>query len=248
MATDRVFSGSGFDMLTAASTVVEHAIDNKEFLIQKRVQWADPYFADLKLRISNDFTSCLGIDPKKLLRSATATLTRVQEDALTDLSDFQVQLKEDFKSDELLKNELLTSLGFTSWFSKAKRKNQAALINLLLKFKSTLDGTARDVLLDAGYSAELLDKICGYANVLNEANTSQETLKGSSKEPTEEAVKELNAVYREVIGLAKIARRFFIKDKVKAELFNFKKIMKQQHSNGHSRDEKDEANPDQVLT
>jgi hypothetical protein len=234
MSITAKFPGSGSDMLTASSIVVGLAIENKEALITKRPGWADPFFPNMKTRIDNAFPNCLGIDPKKPLRQSTNVLNDFQQEALADVGDLYVQVKEDFKSDENVQKEILASLGFAAFYKKAKTKNQGALISLLFKYQEGI-GPVRETLIVAGNSPELLDRISGYAVTLNNVNITQESLKTTTKEPTGEALMELNEIYAGVISVAKIARRFFLKDPIKKELFNFTKIMEQQHNGGASK-------------
>lgn len=62
------------------------------------------------------------------------------------------------------------------------------------------------------------------------ANITQETLKGSSKLITAEAVTEFNAIYDEVISVAKIARNFYKGNPNKQDEFSYAKILKKLNS------------------
>ncbi|WP_025864779.1 hypothetical protein [Prolixibacter bellariivorans] len=57
------------------------------------------------------------------------------------------------------------------------------------------------------------------------ANISQETLKATTKEVTEEAITVFNEIYKEVIGICKIASSFYKDDKLKKEQFTFSKVV-----------------------
>lgn len=56
MNTKHTYTGKDVDMLTTCATIVENAIANQEFLVSKRKNWANPFFADLKTRIDNAFS------------------------------------------------------------------------------------------------------------------------------------------------------------------------------------------------
>ena len=71
------------------------------------------------------------------------------------------------------------------------------------------------------------------------ANITQETLKGSSKLITEEAVTEFNAIYDEVISVAKIARNFYKGDPAKQDEFSFNKIRKKLNEPARSTSEEE---------
>ena len=54
----------------------------------------------------------------------------------------------------------------------------------------------------------------------------QETFKGDKKVLTDANVQELNAIYTQVSGIAKVARTFYKGRRVKQDKFSFKKIVK----------------------
>ena len=66
-------------MLTATSTIIGHAIDNKVFLIGKRATWADPFFDNVKVRIDKAFSDYLGVDNAKEMRLATIFIKQLQK-------------------------------------------------------------------------------------------------------------------------------------------------------------------------
>lgn len=46
----RKYNTKDVEMLTAAATIIENAMENKAFLQSKRSTWADPFFDNLKSR------------------------------------------------------------------------------------------------------------------------------------------------------------------------------------------------------
>jgi hypothetical protein len=68
-----------------------------------------------------------------------------------------------------------------------------------------------------GLSDTLISNIIGYARDFNEANTSQEGLKQSTKEISKEAADAFNSIYDEIIGLCKKASLYYQYDAVKKE-------------------------------
>jgi len=224
----RSYPGSAFTMLTTCATIVHSAVNNQAFLLTKRPGWADPFFPDLASRIENDFKTCLGIDPKQKVRTATDVWNEIKETALLDMGDMYIQLKEGFRDNKVLREELLVSLGFSKYYKKSQGSSQQAIINLFLQFTKNLTEEVRAKLVADGVAADLIDRMVAYGISLNEANLEQEKMKGTSQELTAEAVMELNAVYEEVITVAKMARRFFKDDPVKKEFFSFTRLLKQQ--------------------
>lgn len=84
---------------------------------------------------------------------------------------------------------------------------------------------------------EILDRICGYAEQLSQANITQETLKGTKKIVTEEALTEFVEIYNEVISIAKIARNFYKGNSAMQDLFSYNKILKKLNASARIADE-----------
>ena len=219
----RAYAGKDVDMLTVCGTIIEQAIIHKTFLVSKRSNWADPFLPDLQTRIKNAFSDVLGIDNAQQMREATQILTGIQKNALRDLAEFKVQIMEDFKSNKKRRDEILNRLGFTAHLKDAQNKDQEALIELLLKFKKNITTPLQTEITNAGMSASLITAIIGYADVLKNSNITQETLKGSRKEISQAGVTELNAIYTQVISIAKISAKFFKDDKAIKDQFSYAK-------------------------
>lgn len=166
MATSlkRAYTGKDVDMLTVCGSIIDHAIDNKTFLVSKRSNWADPFLPDIKTRISNAFSDVLGIDNAQAMRDATQIVTGIQKNALRDLAEFKVQIMEDFKSNKKRRDEILNRLGFTAHLKDAQGKDQEALIELLLQFKKNMTTALQTEITNAGMSATLITTIISYAD------------------------------------------------------------------------------------
>jgi len=224
--TKRFYSGKKVEMLFASSAIVEQAINHKDFLITKRVVWADPYFPDLQKRIQDAFTNYLGIDNAKELRVATQLVVGVAKNAIRDLAEFKVQITEDFKHNKIRLNEILTNLGFVQHHLAARRNDHESLTELLLQFKKNMTTEMQTEITGYGTSASLITSIIGYADVLKASNITQQIWKGSRKEVSQAGINELNEIYSQVISVAKISAKFFRDDKAKKQEFSFSKAIK----------------------
>jgi hypothetical protein len=213
-------------MLTTSATLTGNDIANETFLSGKRQGWSPPYFSDLKKRIDAAFSNYLGIDSAMAQRSATQAVLQLQAAALSDLSDVRVQIEADFKSDPSRRTEILKQLGYADFYSQARKKDQEGLIQLLYRFRTNLTPALTAEITGKGTGADYLDRISSYADQLSQANITQETVKGAKKIITSEAVTEFNAIYSEVINIAKIARNFYRGDPDRQELFSYTKIHK----------------------
>ena len=234
MSNKRNYSGSNVSMLTVSSVIVENAIADKAFLTSKRVSWNDPFFGDLQTKIESGFL-VLGIDKAGAQRQATIVVLQIQKEALSVLGEVKVQLGEDFKSDKVQLNELLTSLGFNSYYKQALKKDQNALIQLLYQFKENLTPSLRAKIEAKGTAKASLDTLVGYADTLKNANITQETLKNTGKTLTDKDVTLLNEIYSTVISVAKIARTFYKGNVAKQAQYSYTKVLSKLSSTGTTK-------------
>ncbi len=233
-ATTRNFSAKDAVMLTTVSVILENAADNITELTAENENWNSALITTLKARVAKDFTDILGIDPKKDLREATATVKAIQAEALPLLSTVSLRLNVAIK-DAVKRAELLTQLGFTAFSKKAQAKDQIALIELLAMFKTNLTATVKaEITASKDIKTTVLDTIIGYATTLNNNNITQETYKASSKIVTADGIAELNAVYTAVItDFSKLVQDFYKKTKsAKKDLFSFSTIKKAIQNSG----------------
>lgn len=220
----RNYKAKDVEMLITAATITESAIAHKEFLQSKRAAWNDPFFEEFAIRIDSVIEEFLGRDNAKDLRKATNEVLAIQTPALVDLAEFKVQVDADFNSEPLLKKEILTTLGYTSFYADAKKKDQESTIDLLYQFKKNLTPDLRATITNKGTDAALLDKIVSYADQLKNKNVSQEGKKSARKELTEEAITNFNAIYEQASNIAKISTKFFKGNPTIQEQFSFSKV------------------------
>lgn len=220
----RIYTGKDVDMLTAASTIIENAIAEKDFLISKRATWADPFLGDIKTRINNAFFNYFGMDNAREMREATRVVLNLQAEILPKLAEFKVQIDSDFKNPR--RTEILNQLGFTAHLKNVQKKDQEALIELLFKFSLNLTPPLNAEITANGTAQSLILDIKNSAQVLKDSNINQEAFKTNRPNISAAAVKELNEIYEQVIAIAKIARKFLSANKTKADQFSYAKIIK----------------------
>lgn len=232
MATiQRNYSASDADMLTAAATIVDNAIEKKEFLVTKRPSWADPFFPDLKARIEAAITQILGASSVAELRRTTQRVNVLRNTASANLAELKVQLREDFRDDSVLSDRIFTELGLMSGnkFVKFADYDQQRFAQLLQQVKTGLTPELRAQIEGKGVHAGLLDDIVQNADDFFALNTGQEVQKGASKSLTDASITELNAIYTAISGVAKIARTFLRGEpKTERDKFSFKGIVRRQ--------------------
>ena len=128
------------------------------------------------------------VPPNSEQRTATQTVTQIQVVALDDLAELKIQIQEDFKSDKQRRDEILKELGYTDFHKQAQNRDQESLIQWLYRYRTNLTLELHVEITEKGIDNETLDRISSYADQLSTANITQETLKGSRKTITKEAV------------------------------------------------------------
>ncbi|MCT4601722.1 MAG: hypothetical protein N4A59_02305, partial [Marinifilum sp.] len=164
----------------------------------------------------------LGLDKRKALRDATATIGTIQESAQREASFLKTQIEVDFPE---TKSKILKDLGYKANFRKVQFGDQEALIQLLFGIKKGMTDELKTAIVEKGTNPVLIEKIVGYASQLNDANAAQESLKETSPDVSKEAVQAFNDIYDEVIGICKIAASFYKDNPVKKKQFTFSKII-----------------------
>lgn len=225
MTRERNYSYKDVDMLMACKVVAENFKANIAELAAVRSDWTEAYAWDLSGRVTQTIETHLGIDAKKELRNATSDLSGIQLAARRDLSFFKTQIDEDFKAQPLRCDEILNTLGFSKFLKDVQKGNQEALVQQLYAFKKNMSDSLRNQIVEKGTSAALIDRIVGYALTFNEANTSQEGLKQTTKTISQEVIDSFNTIFAEIIGICKKASVYYQYDVVKKEQFTFSKVV-----------------------
>jgi len=224
---NRRYTVKDVELIIAASVILKNAIQNKDFLQTKRSTWTDAFFKQLDLEINQTVQTYLGLDSAKELRQATRVVNSIQESALKNLSELKIQISEDFKKVPARRAELLSLLGFTTYYTAANSNHdQEALIDLLFEFKTNMTPEIKAEIMEKGTSEATLNEIEYCADTLKESDVVQEFHKGSKKLLTQEAIGAFNEIYDKIISICKLSRNFYRGKPVKQDLFSFNKITK----------------------
>lgn len=225
MSQKRNYSYSDVDMLMASKTIGLSFKANISELSTTRTDFTEARADELISRIDNAIDGYLGVDTKKTLRSATASLIAIQMPAKRDLSYFKTQIEDDFKDEPAKCDEILKTLGFNNHLRSVQNGSQEALLNLLYAFKKNISDTLREEISSKGMAPALIDKISAYADTFKQANTEQENLKETTKELTQAISDTFNSIYDEIIGICKKASSFYQYEPLKKEQFTFSKVI-----------------------
>jgi len=219
-----VFNYKMIEVASATLTLCDNFADEQDALVAVRSTWAPPYIENLRTRVNSAIDTYLGKDALKEQRESTQKVRALQLAAVDKLGLFQEQLKIDYSGDAL--KNLLDSLGFTRFFKAVRGGKQEETIQMLVQFKQNLGDDQKAELIAKGMAAALIDDILARAELLKQANVLQEKLKSSHPVDSRQAVEEFNAIYKEAIGICKIARRVFKGDPEKQARFTLSKLIK----------------------
>ncbi|MDX9884003.1 MAG: hypothetical protein RBS73_18230 [Prolixibacteraceae bacterium] len=222
------FNFKTLPMLVAALTLADHFEAEKQTFVAENPLWADPFAENFRKAIEAILTEYYGISTREELKNKTKLVNELAGKAIDDLGMVKTQIERGFRISPERCSSLLGKLGFTSNWSKALHSNQSGLITLLFAFRNNLNTELRAELEQNGVNASRITNILSYTDALNQANITQEGLKGSSKLETEKAIIALNNIYDQAMDICLVGQQLFKKDKLKKELFVFTKLVKKQ--------------------
>ncbi|KOH44123.1 hypothetical protein [Sunxiuqinia dokdonensis] len=229
--TQRNYSVKDEVMLMACKTIVKNMSINLSDLSLVRSNWTEDYVAGLDTKIDTAVNDFLGLDKQKHLRAATDQVEDILKPAIRNLGFLKTQIEVDMGKDA---KEILRGLGYTKPLNAL---DQEGVITLLYAFKKGMTDDLKAQMLAKGTNPVLIDETIGYAEALQQANLSQEVLKGSSRELSAEAATAFNDIYTEVIGICKIASRIYHDDPVKKSQFTFNKVVARMGANNKKEEE-----------
>lgn len=224
----RTFKYKTLPMLIASLTVADHFETEKEAFVNEMPGWADPFIDTFRAGIQLILETYFGIRSKESLQDQTQLVNELTQKAKYELDMVKTQIERGFRQEPLAKETLLSRLGYDLYWSQASNNNQEMMISLLLTFANHMDEALKSQLLEKQVNAVRVENILGYADQLNQANITQESLKGTSKLATNEAVAELNETYAQAMDICAIGKILFRHDPLKRELFVFSKLVRNQ--------------------
>jgi len=221
---NRNYRCSDAKLLVVSNVVMENFEQHKDQLIAKRKTWADPFADELKSKIEKAL-DILGINTKIEQTATTRQLVNRQAKALENVTTFKIQTEVDFEDDPGMLKQIEDALGFSKSYDRAKSGSQEALIELLTTFKINMTPELRKKIENAGTDGAIIDELIDMRDEINTLNVQQEMLKGSTTRDTALNVEELNDIYKQVIGICKIAPRLLPHVPTAAEDFSFSRIL-----------------------
>lgn len=227
----RQFKGAVDEMITALSLVFAVIMEQKTKLEDEFPLWVPPFLANIEKKIADGFKTFLGFENAEELRKATAALNSIQATALDDLTSLKARLTT-FVKDKAALTEYLKTFGYHEYYDTAKNNDsQSDLINLLFRINKKITPEVKADLLAKNINTELLDRLIGYADTLNNANINQESFKFDKPNQTSNYNTALNSLYTEAMDVIKPAADFFKKEKGIRSRLSYATALKQVKAN-----------------
>lgn len=229
---NRKFNFKPLPMLVAALTVADHFEAEKTVFNAEKPSWNEAWLADFRQAINLILNEYYGVNTREELQKQTDLVEELAGKAYDDLAMVKTQIERGFRTTPERTGWILDKLGFRAFYGKASNHNQSTLIGLLLAFRNNLDEALRAELLQKGVNAGRMVNLFSYADTLNQANITQESLKGSTKLDTEKALSSLNDIYDQAMDICTVGQKLFKDNRLKKDLFVFSRLVKNQGTAG----------------
>ena len=239
--TKRKYRGTDSQMLMAAYLIADRGIEKAPLLAERRPQWADPFFPNLKAKINEAFSKNMGVDILAYQQEATAKVKGIIATAHRGIMALKAEIEVGFRSSPTRRSVLLTELGY----DKLPKKNisQSQYVQLLATLRANLTPAVKAELLEVGANPAAIDALLQLAQQLIEANDRQESLKTNRKILNAGNIAELNALYDEVTAVCKLVATYFAGNQTMKEHFSFAKALKAQGYMRRSKKKEPSASP-----
>jgi hypothetical protein len=234
MSENHAYPGKTVNAVIALKVVSINFTDQITELSTVQTTWTPAYATDLGKRVDTVSETYLGVRTRDELFRATTVLNQLITPAKDDLETVKLNIKINFVSDKNKQLELQSKLGFNTGVTIGKMTH-SELVALLLTFKRELTPALLAELTAKGLHADVPNRIIAAAPLINDANSTQEKLKISTKEANDTIIREINKLYTEIIGICKLAADHYKRDAVKKEMFTFSKIL---HNLGETKETK----------
>jgi len=210
-------------MLQASMVVVVNLNGRIAAFTARRATLTPEYIAALTQRIEAGL-KLVAADTLFDQKNATLLVDQVMLQVKDLLLDFRAGIKANFRKDKARINFMMQSLGFEKYYDAVEKKSQEATVGLLFTFNENIPQFKQEI-IDKGTNPQLITDICDHAKTLQNADITQESLKGVSKILTETQQQELNDIYDEVMSICTDGKFIFRNDPAQKELFSFDRIV-----------------------
>ena len=227
MARKRLYPYPDGDTVIGCRIMVENIRKNLDDLMQIDTSLTHSYVQNLMDKTHQGMLM-LGMNPEEEKLDATLELNNMIEPALEDLGILRKMIKVKFNKEEA--RQIFYKLGYDKYGRRAFDGDQEELINLHFAFREGMSETLKTRITATGINPVIVDRIISRADKLYEANVRQEGAKVTARAMNNETIDFCNGLYKEVIGICKIAYSFYSKNPEKRSQFSFSRIIRNMNS------------------
>ncbi|WP_282038683.1 hypothetical protein [Saccharicrinis aurantiacus] len=209
------------ETLMGCLVVAQHFNKDVKELSTVRTVWTPEYSADLLTRVEGLMSTALGKQSNAEQKDATMQLVNLQGVVNRDVSFLKTQIEVDFGADAPL---VLGKLAIPSQLNKVMAK-QETIIQFLAQLEQGMTAELKQQIIEKGTNEALVDRIIAYGSQFKQYNLNQEVLKNDTKSISANTMADINEVFTEVMGICKIASRYYQFDPIKKERYTFSKIV-----------------------
>lgn len=219
----RLFSGGESTMMSVTRTIVWNFKEKLKELSEVQGNWTPEYAAVLEAEHSKTSAWVLGDDYKQDQLDLTCELIKLIRPVVKDLSMFKMQVEVNFDDQPDLCAKILNTTGFTQYWGDAREAKQNAVIPMMTVFGGNVLKYEKG-LVEKGIRIEKVQSIIKRGVAIQDIDTRQEQAKVKAPKVTEEMIIAMNKLYKQVIGICKIAQKFYWDDPKSRDMFTYSKI------------------------
>ncbi len=215
------FQANDLEMLLTCKTIADNFAANIQELRQANKKWTDEYLASVQNRVDRAFNYYLGLEANREIEQVRNKLNNIQAQALRAVAFLKTRIEVIYALDEKHKNEILDKLGFQAYLQAIKEKDTSELLKLLSKIKDNLTEDIKKDLIKSQGDKNFIERIYLFANKLNKANHSQNSLMATKKAIAEDAREIFNNLLLDILEISELATEFYQEHPEKVKLFNY---------------------------
>ena len=221
---EKNYSYSHINMLTGGGVLVKNLQNDLTEFSARNPKYTQAFVDTLKQRVK-DGLKLLATDKLKAQKDATDLVESIFTASSKKVAELNVDIKFNFNKDKARAKSLRTLLGFSEHLKKVQKGDQESLVTLLLSISENITDVRTEI-ETKGTQTQLIDDIIAFAAQLNDANITQESLKGASPEITAAQQEEFNDIHSETAAIAGIGKSIFDGNTAKQQQYSYARIIR----------------------
>jgi hypothetical protein len=218
------YQANDLEMLLTCKTIADNFASNIQELKKANSKWNDEFLALVLSRVDRAFNYYLGLEANREVEQARNKLNNIQAQALRAVAFLKTRIEVVYALDEKRKNQVLDKLGFQAYLKAIQEKDTGVLLELLSRIKENLSEDIKKDLIKSQGDQNFIERIYLFANKLNKANRSQNSLLATKKAIAEDAREVFNNLLLDILDISQKATEFYQNNPEKANLFDYSYI------------------------